>query len=91
MVPKTGHFEKSVSFIGTFLCIIRTIKKLDVIERRVVNNSITLEDKKIFKLINCTIINSNFKNMVSYFCELLNVSRSGYYNYLSTIEKEKLI
>lgn len=67
------------------------LKKLDVTERRLVNNGITLKGKEIFKLINETIINSNLKNMVSYFCELLNVSRSGYYNYLSTIEEQKLI
>ncbi|NFO15786.1 IS3 family transposase [Clostridium botulinum] len=67
------------------------LKKLDLTERRLVNNSVTLKGKEIFKLINETIINSNLKNMVSYFCELLNVSRSGYYNYLSTIEEQKLI
>ncbi len=29
--------------------------------------------------------------MVSYFCELLDVSRSGYYNYLNTLDKQELI
>lgn len=67
------------------------LKKLDVTERRLVNSNVNLESKEIFKLINETIINNNFKNMVSYFCELLNVSRSGYYNYLNTLDEQKLI
>lgn len=67
------------------------LKKLDVTERRLVNNSVNLEGKDIFKLINETIINNDFKNMVSYFCKLLDVSRSGYYNYLNTLDNQKLI
>jgi transposase InsO family protein len=70
---------------------VELLKKLDMIERRLVNNSITLKGKEIFKLINETIIINNFKNMVSYFCDLLNVSRSGYYNYLTTLEQQKLM
>lgn len=65
------------------------LKKLDVNERRLVNNSVSLKSNKIFKLINDTITNNNFKNMVSYFCELLNVSRSGYYNYLNTLDRRR--
>ena len=67
------------------------LKKLDVTERRLVNNSINLRSKEIFKLINETIINNGFKNMVSYFCKLLDVSRSGYYNYLNTVDNQKLM
>lgn len=60
-------------------------------ERRLVNNSVNLEGKDIFKLINDTIIDNNFKNIVSYFCEILSVSRSGYYNYLNTLDKQRLM
>ena len=67
------------------------LKKLDVTERRLVNNSINLRSKEIFKLINETIINNGFKNMVSYFCKILDVSRSGYYNYLNTLGNQKLM
>ena len=67
------------------------LKKLDVTERRLVNSRVNLESKEIFKLINETIINNNFKSMVSYFCELLDVSRSGYYNYLNTLDEQKLM
>lgn len=66
------------------------LKKLDVIERRLVNNSLNLTTKETFELINQTIINNNYVNMVSHFCELLNVSRSGYYRYINTSEQRKL-
>lgn len=39
-------------------------------------------------MINETIINNSFKNMVSYFCQILDVSRSGYYNYLNTLDNQ---
>lgn len=68
---------------------VQLLKKLDVTERRLVNSRIKLNSKETFKLINETIYNNGFKNMVSYFCELLNVSQSGYYNYLNTLDKQK--
>lgn len=67
------------------------LKKLDVTERRLVNSSVNLEGKEIFKLIYETITNNSYKNMVSYFCDLLNVSRSGYYNYLNTLDNQILM
>lgn len=70
---------------------VELLKKLDVTERRMVNNSVNLKGKEIFKLINETIITNGFKNMVSYFCELLDVSRSGYYNFLNTSNNQILM
>lgn len=70
---------------------VELLKKLDVTERRLVNSCINLKSKEVFKLINETIVKNNFKNMVSYFCDLLNVSRSGYYNYLNTLDNQKII
>lgn len=67
------------------------LKKLDMTERRLVNSWVDLKSKEIFKLINKTIIENNFKNMVSYFSDLLNVSCSGYYNYLNTVDNKKII
>lgn len=58
------------------------LKKLDVAERMVLNKGKDLEPSCIFKLIHHTIESNGFKSMVRYFCELLNVSRSGYYSYL---------
>lgn len=63
------------------------LKKLDVTERGLVNNSLNLTNQEIFKLINETILNNYYKNMVSHFCTLLGVSRSGYYNYINTFEE----
>ena len=68
---------------------VELLKKLDVTERRLVNSRIKLNSNQTFKLINETISSNGFKNMVSYFCNLLSVSRSGYYNYLDTLDKKK--
>lgn len=65
---------------------VEMLKKLEVTERRLLNDSQKLSTQKIFQLISNTIQQFPFKRMVTYFCELLNVSRSGYYNYLTTIE-----
>ena len=63
------------------------LKKLDVIERRLVNNSLTLTNQEIYKLITETISKYSLQNKVSHFCSLLGVSRSGYYHYLNTLDK----
>lgn len=60
------------------------LKKLDVIERRLVNNSLNLTNQEIYKLITETISKYNLENKVSHFCTLLGVSRSGYYHYINT-------
>jgi len=66
------------------------LKKLDMTERRLVNNSLNLTLKETFELINQTIISNNYTNMTFHFCKLLNVSRSGYYRYINTAEQRKL-
>ncbi|WP_200787826.1 IS3 family transposase [Asaccharospora irregularis] len=45
---------------------------------------IKLLPSQIFELIKLIVIKHNLKNMVSYLCNVANVSRSGYYNYLNT-------
>lgn len=61
---------------------VELLKKVDLIERRLVKRNDKLSPSKMFKLIHETIENNNLKNITKYFCELLGVSRSGYYNYL---------
>ena len=63
---------------------VNLLKKLDMTERRLVNQSYALTASKIFQLIYETIQQNSFKRMTRYFCELLNVSRSGYYSYLQS-------
>ena len=65
---------------------VEMLKKLEVTERRLLNASQKLSTNKVFQLISDTLEQFPFKRMVTYFCELLNVSRSGYYNYLKTSE-----
>jgi transposase InsO family protein len=59
------------------------LKKLETTERRLLSRSQNLEPNKIFQLIYETMEQNNFKQMTKYFCELLGVSRSGYYSYLT--------
>jgi len=63
---------------------VNLLKKLDMTERRLVNESQSLVKNKIFQLIYETVSKNSFKNMTKYFCELLKVSRSGYYNYINS-------
>lgn len=52
-----------------------------------INDSKDLRTDDIFELIQTTIKINNFKNLTGYFCILLKVSRSGYYNYLNSDDK----
>lgn len=69
---------------------IELLKKLDKIERRMVNEGRNLLPSNIFQLINDTILKYNLSRMVSCFCEMLGVSRSGYYNYISSSEIRRI-
>lgn len=73
---------------------VNLLKKLDVSERMLINKGKNLLASDVFQLIYETIKINEFKNIVSYFCELLTVSRSGYYNYIGSetarISREKL-
>jgi putative transposase len=70
------------------------LKKLDTTERRLVSENETVKTKKTFQLIYEVINLNGYKSMTKYFCELLKVSRSGYYNHLKTVnnrlEREEL-
>lgn len=61
---------------------VELLKKLEVTERRLLNASENLDPSKVYQLIYETIEQNQFKRMTKYFCDLLDVSRSGYYSYL---------
>ena len=69
---------------------VELLKKLDKIERRLVSKGRSLPANRVFKLIQETISKHNLKNMVSFFCEMLEVSRSGYYRYIATLETRRV-
>jgi transposase InsO family protein len=73
---------------------VNMLKKLDMTERRLVNGKQKLSKSEVFQLIFKTISNNSLLNMAKYFCELMDVSRSGYYNFLNSTElrldKEKM-
>lgn len=57
------------------------LKKADTKERWLVSKGKNLSKNKLFELIQGAV-EQGFKRMTRYLCELLNVSRSGYYSYL---------
>lgn len=61
---------------------VELLKKLDAKERRLVKNN--LKSSYVFEIIKDTITKNKLKGTISYFCGLLNVSRSGYYNYINS-------
>ncbi|NBI31255.1 IS3 family transposase [Chengkuizengella marina] len=61
---------------------VELLKKLEVTERRLLNTRENLSPSEAFQLIQETIEQNGFKGMTRYFCDLLEVSRSGYYSYL---------
>lgn len=68
---------------------VELLKKLETTERRLLNASESLEPSKIYQLIYETIEQNEFKRMTVYFCDLLDVSRSGYYSYLKASASRK--
>ncbi|GIO16887.1 hypothetical protein J19TS2_64420 [Cohnella xylanilytica] len=64
------------------------LKKADMKERWLVVKGKHLSKDKLFELIQDTV-QQGFERMTRYLCELLNVSRSGYYNYLKAAEARK--
>jgi len=60
------------------------VKKLDVTERRLVNNCVKLTNSETYELIFKTVSKKDYSGTVSYCCSILGVSRSGYYHYLKT-------
>jgi putative transposase len=61
---------------------VELLKKLEATERRLLNGSENLNPSRVYQLIHETIEQNHFKRMTKYFCDLLEVSRSGYYSYL---------
>lgn len=68
---------------------VELLKKSDVIERRLLNKAENLLPSEIFGLIYETITKSNLKSKISYYCDLLTVSRSGYYNFVANSKSHK--
>ena len=60
---------------------VELLKKLDSTERLLVNQGDKLCKSKLFELIK-DAVDQGLGRMTRYLCELLNVSRSGYYSYL---------
>jgi putative transposase len=64
------------------------VKKLDRNERRLIANGKSLSPSDRFNLIQ-EAVQQGFGRMTRYLCQLLDVSRSGYYNYLNSADKRQ--
>ncbi|MCD4837947.1 hypothetical protein LRS37_03425 [Neobacillus sedimentimangrovi] len=82
--------EKQAARIQLLEGQVELLKKLDATERRLLSSSRKLSINNVFQLISNTLTQFPFKRMVTYFCELLNVSRSGYYSFLKAKEKREV-
>lgn len=69
---------------------VELLKKLDEKERLLIKKNKELNTSNKFELIKSTIETNNFKRLTGYFCKLLDVSRSGYYNYINSTDIRKL-
>lgn len=83
-LSKDSIIEKQEAKIKLLEEQIELLKKLDVTERRLVNNCVELTKNEVYKLIYETMSNSHYLGTVSHCCAILGVSRSGYYNYLKS-------
>lgn len=61
------------------------LKKLDSNERLLVAKGMNLRKTKLFELIS-EAVDQGLKRMTRYLCDLLNVSRSGYYSYVKAAD-----
>lgn len=66
---------------------VELLKKLELIERQVKNTK--LVSSEAFKIIEIIIKRFNLSNMISHLCNIAGVSRSGYYNYITSINARK--
>ena len=64
---------------------VELLKKLDSKERMLVEKGKNISKNKLFELIK-EAVDQGLERMTRYLCELLNVSRSGYYSYLQAAE-----
>jgi transposase InsO family protein len=81
--------EKQKAKIKLLEAEVELLKKIDLKERRLIEKNRKLKTSEIFELIQATIKKYKLKNVLSYLCECSGVSRSGYYNYISSENKRK--
>jgi len=92
-LTKEEIIERQEAKIKLLEAQVELLKKLDAKERQVVQKNNKFKSNNVFEIIKEVIKKYSFKNVASYLCQLSGVSRSGYYNYLSSedirMEREK--
>lgn len=64
---------------------VELLKKLDVKERMLISKGWKPKPSDTFQLIYEIVSKYNMKRSISYLCEISGVSRSGYYNYINSL------
>lgn len=82
-LSKDELIKKQEAKIALLEAQVELLKKLDAKERGLINRNQSLNKSYIFELIHNTVRKYNFNNVVKYLCDLMGVSRSGYYNFLN--------
>lgn len=88
-VSQEALIEKQRARIKLLEAEVELLKKIDLKERRLIEKNKKLKISEIFELIQKNIKKYKLKNVVSYLCECSGVSRSGYYNYISSEDRRK--
>lgn len=88
-LTKEEIIERQEAKIKLLEAQVELLKKLDEKERLLIKKNKELNTSNKFELIKSTIEINNFKNLTGYFCNLLDVSRSGYYNYINSVHIRK--
>ncbi|MFV8827826.1 hypothetical protein ACNSTQ_08390 [Alkalihalobacterium sp. APHAB7] len=68
---------------------VELLKKLEATERRLLNARKNLNPCSVYQVIYETIEQNHFKRMTKYFCDLLKVSRSGYYSNVKALNSRE--
>lgn len=88
-LTKEEIIERQEAKIKLLEAQVELLKKLDEKERLLINKNKGLNASNKFELIKSTIEMYNFKMLTGYFCKILDVSRSGYYNYINSVDIRK--
>jgi putative transposase len=83
-LTKEEIIERQEAKIKLLEAQVELLKKLDGKERKVIQKNNKIKCSDVFETIKEVIEKYSFKNVTGYLCELAGVSRSGYYNYLTS-------
>ena len=88
-LTKEEIIERQEAKIKLLEAQVELLKKLEKKERLLIKKNKELKTSDKFELIKSILERNSFKRLTGYFCKLLDVSRSGYYNYINSEDVRK--